>query len=56
METWQIRNSEKSDICEILEKLFSKKIVLEKSFRFYPTAKIEFFGYLKYPNKISKIF
>ena len=39
MKKWQIENSEKSKISEILEKLF--QVFLFPSFRFCPTAKIE---------------
>ena len=39
MKKWQIENSERSEILEILEKLF--RVFLFPSFRFCPTAKIE---------------
>ena len=39
MKKWQIENSEKSKISEILERLF--RVFWFPSFRFCPTAKIE---------------
>ena len=39
MKKWQIKNSKKSEISEISEKLF--QVFLFPSFQFCPTAKIE---------------